>query len=129
MQDTDHFSALRPGTRLNQYLIEHVLGQGGFGIVYRARHEHLEESVVIKEFLPTEVALRHDDRVQAISSARQAPYSEGLARFIAEGRTLVKLRHPNIVRCRDLFLANDTAYLVMDFEDGLPLDVLVAELE
>ncbi|MGB1949146.1 MAG: protein kinase domain-containing protein [Marinobacter sp.] len=129
MQDTDHFSALRPGTRLNQYLIEHVLGQGGFGIVYRARHEHLEESVVIKEFLPTEVALRHDDRVQAISSARQAPYSEGLARFIAEGRTLVKLRHPNIVRCRDLFLANDTAYLVMDFEDGLPLDVLIAELE
>lgn len=129
MQDTDYFSALRPGTRLNQYLIEHVLGQGGFGIVYRARHEHLEESVVIKEFLPTEVALRHEDRVQAISSARQAPYSEGLARFIAEGRTLVKLRHPNIVRCRDLFLANDTAYLVMDFEDGLPLDVLIAELE
>lgn len=129
MLDTDHFSALRPGTRLRQYVIEQVLGQGGFGIVYRARHEHLEENVVIKEFLPTEVAVRHDDRIQAISTARQAPYAEGLARFIAEGRTLVKLRHPNIVRCRDLFLANDTAYLVMDFEDGLPLDVLIAELE
>ena len=125
----DHLNALPLGTELNHYVIEAVLGSGGFGIVYKAHHAHLDEQVVIKEFLPVELAGRHGNTVAPHGTSKQEVYSECLRRFMEEGRTLVKLRHPNVVRCRDLFTANGTAYLVMDFEDGLPLDELVRSLE
>ncbi|WP_127348077.1 protein kinase domain-containing protein [Pseudidiomarina mangrovi] len=126
---TDHAFALTPGTELNHYVIESVLGQGGFGVVYKAHHALLHETVVIKEFLPVELAGRHGVSVVPHGQSKQALYDDCLQRFLAEGRTLVRLRHPNVVRCRDLFNANGTAYLVMDFEDGLPLDELVKSLE
>ena len=125
----DNLNALPLGTELNHYVIEAVLGSGGFGIVYKAHHAHLDEQVVIKEFLPVELAGRHGNTVAPHGTSKQEVYSECLRRFMEEGRTLVKLRHPNVVRCRDLFTANGTAYLVMDFEDGLPLDELVRSLE
>ncbi|WP_189484286.1 serine/threonine protein kinase, partial [Alishewanella tabrizica] len=87
------------------------------------------EQVVVKEFLPVELAGRHGNTVQPHGTSKQELYGECLRRFMVEGKTLVKLRHPNVVRCRDLFTANGTAYLVMDFEDGLPLDELVSSLE
>lgn len=126
---TDHTFALTPGTELNHYVIESVLGQGGFGVVYKAHHALLHETVVIKEFLPVELAGRQGVSVVPHGQSKQALYDDCLQRFLAEGRTLVRLRHPNVVRCRDLFNANGTAYLVMDFEDGLPLDELVKSLE
>ncbi|MBU2115578.1 MAG: DUF2569 family protein [Gammaproteobacteria bacterium] len=125
----DNLNALPAGSELNHYIIESVLGSGGFGIVYKAHHAHLDEQVVIKEFLPVELAGRHGNTVAPHGTSKQELYSECLRRFMEEGRTLVKLRHPNVVRCRDLFTANGTAYLVMDFEDGLPLDELVRSLE
>uniref|UniRef100_UPI002FD8EA64 serine/threonine protein kinase n=1 Tax=Arsukibacterium sp. TaxID=1977258 RepID=UPI002FD8EA64 len=125
----ENLNALQTGSTLNHYIIEAVLGSGGFGIVYKAHHTHLDEQVVIKEFLPVELAGRHGNTVQPHGTSKQELYSECLRRFMVEGKTLVKLRHPNVVRCRDLFTANGTAYLVMDFEDGLPLDELVRSLE
>ena len=125
----DNIHALASGFELNHYIIESVLGSGGFGIVYKAHHAHLDEQVVIKEFLPVELAGRHGNTVAPHGTSKQEVYSECLRRFMEEGRTLVKLRHPNVVRCRDLFTANGTAYLVMDFEDGLPLDELVRSVE
>ncbi|CAI8154027.1 MAG: Serine/threonine-protein kinase C [Pseudidiomarina mangrovi] len=121
--------ALPVGTEINHYRIADVLGQGGFGVVYKAHHTHLDEQVVIKEFLPVELAGRHGNTVSPHSNSKQDLYSDCLRRFMEEGRTLVKLRHPNVVRCRDLFTANGTAYLVMDFEDGLSLDQLIRALE
>ncbi|WP_333609409.1 serine/threonine-protein kinase [Arsukibacterium sp.] len=126
---SDNLNALQTGSTLNHYIIEAVLGSGGFGIVYKAHHAHLEEQVVIKEFLPQQLAQRHGNTVTPSATANQDIYHSSLQRFMTEGRTLVKLRHPNVVRCRDLFTANGTAYLVMDFEDGLPLDELVRSLE
>lgn len=120
---------LPEGTRLRHYVIESVMGQGGFGVVYKARHAHLDEQVVIKEFLPSELAGRSGATVRPHSQARQPLFEEGMRRFLDEGRTLVRLRHPNVVRCRDLFTDNGTAYLIMDFEDGLPLDELVRDVE
>lgn len=126
---TDDLLALKPGTRLAHYVIERVLGQGGFGIVYKAHHDHLNDPVVVKEFLPSELAGRSSSTVVAHSGSKQGLYDDCLHRFMREGQVLVKLRHPNVVRCRDLFTENGTAYLVMDYEDGLPLDELVASLE
>ena len=91
----------------DKYIIEELLGQGGFGITYKARHTLLNQLMVIKT--PNET-LRHDPE-----------YTKYVQRFIEEGRRLEKLsetQHPNIVRIRDLFHENGTYYLVMDFVQG-----------
>ncbi len=111
---TENLLALAKGTELNHYIIDDVLGQGGFGIVYRAHHKHLDEAVVVKEFLPSDMAGRLGTTVQPHSSQPQEMFNDSMARFINEGRVLAKLKHPNVVRCRDLFEANGTAYLVID---------------
>ena len=119
-------NALPGGTILNEvYTIESELGHGGFGIVYRARHQVLG-LVAIKEYLPLEFALREGKSVNPLSTESQGYFEEGMDRFLGEARQLVKFRiHPSIVSCRDFFRANGTAYLVMDFEEGLPLSRLL----
>ncbi|WP_342804905.1 serine/threonine-protein kinase [Alteromonas sp. M12] len=125
----ENILALPQGTKLNHYIIESVLGQGGFGVVYKAHHAHLNDEAVIKEFLPVELASRQGQTVSPHSSSKHDLYADCLNRFMREGSTLVRLKHKNVVRCRDLFTANGTAYLVMDFEDGLALDELISSLE
>ena len=123
---TTHKNALPAGTVLNQYRIESLLAHGGFGIVYLAKHTHLDELVVVKEYLPSEVATREGTTVHALSGSEQEDYQEGLDRFLEEAKQLVQFKsHKNIVSCRDFFAANGTAYLVMDFEDGVSLSDLL----
>ena len=114
--------ALKRGTVLRGYSIRSVLGRGGFGIVYRARHLELGYLVAIKEYLPGELAVRIGLRVQPKSTACIEPYRDGLRRFRDEGTVLVELHeHPNVVSCRDFFRCHGTAYLVMEFVRGVPL--------
>ncbi len=118
--------ALPIGSSISHYKIESVLGMGGFGIVYKARHEFLDDRVVaIKEFLPREMAGRQGSTVVPHTSSDQPLYSDNLQRFRNEGRTLAALQHNNVVHCQDLFDGNNTSYLIMDFEDGLPLNQLI----
>lgn len=123
-----HRLALPAGSQIQQYQIEDVLGYGGFGIVYKAKHMHLGQEFAIKEFLPQEIATREGSTVHPLSTKEHSDYEEGMRRFLAEAKQLVQFRqHPNIVSCTDFFEANGTAYLVMNFEDGMPLsDLLVA---
>ena len=120
-------NALPPGTVLNGvYRVEAELGQGGFGIVYRARHNELGYRVAIKEYLPAELALRAGRFVHPRSVDYRKHYEDGLRRFLEEAKQLVAFRsHPNVVSCRDFFRANGTAYLVMEYEEGLPLSELL----
>lgn len=121
MPTDDQQLALPPGTVLRgEYTIDRVIGYGAFGIVYDCRHRELDMHVAIKEYLPAEHATRHGSEVRAKTTARDA-YQSGLERFSDEARHLVKIDHPNVVRCRDFFRANGTAYLVMDYEDGMSL--------
>ena len=121
-------NALPVGHVVDKYRIEGVLGAGGFGIVYRGRHQDLGE-VAIKEYLPPDMAVREGAEVQPLSGESSGNFNEGLRRFLEEARRLVQFNHPNVVRCRDFFRANGTAYLVMDFEDGLPLSELLQRRE
>jgi serine/threonine protein kinase len=118
-----HRHALAPGTKLLWYHLERVLGHGAFGITYLAQDENLHRPVAIKEFLPGQLAMREDDgSVQPLSEEFADDYRAGLASFISEARTLAQLEHPSIVRVHNVFEANETAYLVMQYEDGEGLD-------
>ncbi len=122
--------ALPRRTALRDYTLEQVLGHGGFGIVYRARHNELGNLVAIKEYLPVELALREGLSVQIRSTESRGHYEDGLRRFLEEARALVGFHdHASIVSCRDFFRANGTAYLVMEYEEGLPLSELLARRE
>lgn len=121
--------ALEPGTVVNGYEIDDIVGGGGFGVVYRARHMLLGEFVAIKEYLPLELAVRRGNGVYPRTAAGPL-FQEGLRRFVDEGRILVGFREdPAIVSCRDLFEANGTAYLVMEYEDAQPLSELLRSRE
>ncbi|MBC1240733.1 serine/threonine-protein kinase [Nostoc sp. 2RC] len=90
-----------------KYVIEQFLGQGGFGITYKALHVELNQTVVIKT--PNEY-LSHDPE-----------YEKYIERFIQEGRILARLSkdpHPHIVGVIDLFRESATHCLVMDFVEG-----------
>lgn len=110
---------LQTGDMLQWFRIESVLGRGGFGITYLATDTNLDHFVAIKEYAPDlQVDRQADQSIQPVSSEVDESYQTGLSRFISEARTLVKFNHPNIVRILTVFSANNTAYLVMDFEEG-----------
>lgn len=121
--DADH-AALRRGQRIGRYVIVSVLGQGGFGITYRARDSELGREVAIKEYLPAALAVRLDGTAVLPRSTTMAEdFTWGRERFVAEGRTLASLDHaPAIVRVFDFLQANGTAYIVMELLSGETLD-------
>ena len=112
-------------TRLHgQFVVGRVLGKpGGFGITYLGWDLNLQTRVAIKEFLPRDLAGRSGDRATVAVHAQDDAelFRFGLEQFLLEARTLAQLDHPNIVRVRHFFEANGTAYLVMDYYQGLSL--------
>jgi serine/threonine protein kinase len=115
-----YHDALLPGTRVGRYNIESVLGQGGFGITYRAYDSELGREVALKEYMPAATAIRTGEGTLHPRSTRTASdFIAGRDRFIAEGRTLASLeRLPGIVRVYDLVQAHGTAYIVMELLAG-----------
>ncbi|WPL17985.1 Serine/threonine-protein kinase PrkC [Thiorhodovibrio winogradskyi] len=117
--------ALPLRTQLNeQFVVGRVLGKpGGFGITYLAWDRILEATVAIKEYLPRELAMRAQDSraLHPHSQEESDLFRYGLEQFLAEARTLAKLDHPNLVRVRQFFEANGTAYLVTDYYQGCSL--------
>lgn len=117
--------ALPAGTVLaGKYAIQGVLGKpGGFGITYLAEDVTLGTPVAVKELFPRALACRAGDGATVQPSTRDAEplLSKARERFLEEARLLARFRHPNIVRVRDFFEALGTAYLVMDYLDGMTL--------
>jgi tRNA A-37 threonylcarbamoyl transferase component Bud32 len=126
MSDPSYPDALPAQHRLHWYVLERVLGQGGFGITYLARDTNLDQAVAIKEYLPVDVATRRPDAsVRSRTEDQSERYRWGLDRFIREARTLARFDHPNIVRVLSVFEHNNTAYMVMRFEEGENLAALL----
>ena len=125
MSNDEHKQALPPGYELEGYRLVRVLGVGGFGVTYLAQDVTLGRSVAIKEYLPNEFAVRAGDAVHPKSRSDQNDFAWGLERFLDEARTLARFRHPHLVRVVDCFEVNNTAYIVMDYEDGESLDRLL----
>ena len=124
--------ALPAGTVLREWRIEDVLGVGGFGIVYRATGIYFNELVAIKEYFPSSISERDsEDTVVPIDSEAEEVHALGLKKFVEEAKLLWNLstptRHPNIVSVRSLFEIHGTAYIVMDFEDGVSLSKMLKQ--
>jgi TPR repeat protein len=114
-----HLNALKAGQKLHWYEIRDILGQGGFGITYLAQDLNLEHEVAIKEYLPVDLSIRtKSGTVSPVSEEHHERYYWGLGRFLDEARTLGQFKHPNIVQVRNVFEANNTAYMVMEYELG-----------
>ncbi len=117
--------ALAIGTELGtSYQIGRVLGQGGFGITYLARNHRLDLRVAIKEYLPSEWAGRDGDGLGVVvrDGEASALFAWGLDRFLSEARAVARFEgHPAIVGVKDYFAANATAYMVMEYIDGITL--------
>jgi hypothetical protein len=126
MTEQAYPDALPAQHRLHWYVLERVLGQGGFGITYLARDANLDQPVAIKEYLPVDVATRRPDAsVRSRTEEQSERYRWGLDRFIREARTLARFDHANIVRVLSVFEHNNTAYMVMRFEEGENLAALL----
>jgi hypothetical protein len=125
----DHV-ALAPGSRVGRYEIEATLGQGGFGITYRARDTQLDRLVAIKEYLPAGLAIRQDGATVLPRSTEVAEdFDWGRQRFVEEGRTLAGLHAvPSIVQVFDFLEENGTAYMVMALIQGDTLERRIAAL-
>ena len=118
---------LPENTLLHWYRIRAILGQGGFGVTYLAYDENLQQEVAIKEYFPLGIAARDDTGNLRPTDAHNEDYKYGLQRFLDEGRTLVKFDHPAIVRVTSVFEANDTAYMVMRYEQGEALSAILKQ--
>lgn len=117
---TEHASALPIGARIGRYRIDAVLGQGAYGITYRAHDLQLERAVAVKEYLPALLATRLDGVTVLPRSTQVADdFAWGRARFLDEAKTLARLpRAPAIVQVHDYLEANGTAYVIMQLVEG-----------
>lgn len=110
-----------PGTMLhNRYILGQSVGQGGFGIVYKAYDTKLEVVVAIKEFFSGRLATRApgDPNIIVLKS-NVDEFNYRKERLLAESRYMAKFsKHKSIVNVFDFFEENNTAYIVMEYLDG-----------
>lgn len=115
------------GSQEHTYQLGAVIGQGGFGMTYIAMDLQTSERVAIKEYFPTRCAQRSGCTVAPVPG-QEENYASGLRSFLAEAEMLAGVEVlPTIVSTRDYFEVNGTAYLVMEYLDGVPLHKKLAQ--
>src|SRR5688500_8533157 len=101
---------LQAGQKVGEYVIDEKIGEGGFGLVFRASHPLIGKVAAIK-----------------VLNRQYSADPEMVSRFVAEARAVNQIRHRNII---DIFafgqIEDGRSYYVMEFLDGLPLDEHIA---
>ncbi|MEJ8854505.1 protein kinase [Variovorax robiniae] len=122
--------ALPAGALIEGYRITHVLGEGGFGIVYLAWDVALDRPVAIKEYMPSALAVRTHASfgVSARSEQYRDTFEAGLKSFLNEARLLARFDHPALVKVFRFWEANRTAYMVMPYYEGPTLKAALAKI-
>jgi predicted Ser/Thr protein kinase len=116
------------GTRLSDFEITGILGEGGFGIVYIAYDHSLQRNVAIKEYMPGALAMRGGDRGVSLRAERhQETFKLGLKSFINEARFLAQFDHPSLVKVYRFWEQNRTAYTAMQYYEGRTIKQIVAD--
>jgi serine/threonine protein kinase len=120
--------SLEPGTMLDCYRIVDTIGKGGFSLIYLAEDEETGDEVVIKEFMPKRLARRHGDgRLAPVDSKQREALFRSRRLFFQEAKVMASLHHPHIVAVLNMFMRNDTGYIVMQHERGRNLGQFVHE--
>ncbi|SDZ24622.1 Serine/threonine protein kinase [Variovorax sp. YR634] len=116
------------GSRLAEFEVTRVIGQGGFGVVYEAWDHTLERVVAIKEYLPTSLSTRQNDgTVVPLSERHRETFDLGMRSFINEARLLAQFDHPSLLKVYRFWQEKGTTYMVMPFYRGDTLrEALVA---
>jgi serine/threonine protein kinase len=110
------------GTRVAEFEITQLIGQGGFGVVYEAWDHALERVVAIKEYMPTTLANRQiDGSVVPISEKQKETFDVGMRSFINEARLLAQFDHPSLVKVYRFWQERGTTYMVMPYYKGVTL--------
>lgn len=113
---------LAPGEILNhKYIVGTAIDSGGFGIIYRAWDAQMEQVVAIKEYFPNGVVSRVPGQNDVIvySGKNREVFRKGVDRFLVEARNMAEFSQPDIVALYDYFEENNTAYIVMEYLDGV----------
>ncbi|SAK86028.1 serine/threonine protein kinase [Caballeronia hypogeia] len=116
-------NVLPPGTRLGEFEILGLIGEGGFGIVYLAFDTSLDRHVALKEYMPSALAARVGaTQVQVRSARYESMFRAGLKSFINdEARLLARFDHQSLVKVYRFWEANGTAYMAMPYYKGVTL--------
>ena len=113
-----------------RYVIEGTIGEGGFGITYKAFDVDLRSTVAIKEYFPTNMANRDNresNELKTMAASHAEEFNKGRDRFLEEARSVAQFRNkPGIVCVYDYFTENRTAYMVMEFIEG---DTLMSRIK
>ncbi len=122
---------LLPGVMLgNRFEVGTVLGLGGFGITYRAWDTKLDRVVAVKEYYPSGMVNRIPGEKEVIiySGNKEREFQAGKSRFLDEAQNMAKFnQQPNIVNVIDYFQENNTAYIIMEFLDGVSFKEYISQ--
>jgi serine/threonine protein kinase len=125
----DNLNPLAVGTRLQEFVVESVIGAGGFGIVYKANDTQLHRMVAIKEYMPSSMAARSEGSTISLRSASHAQdFETGKTSFISEARMLAKFKHKALIEVFRFWEQNGTAYMVTPFYEGQTLKQRLREM-
>ena len=120
---------LAVGTDVAEFRITELVGQGGFGIVYKAWDQTLERVVALKEYLPSALAVRRQDgSVTARSERHQDTFDAGMRSFINEARLLAQFDHPSLLKVYRFWQDKGTTYMVMPYYRGDTLKQALAAM-
>jgi serine/threonine protein kinase len=118
------------GHAVQEYVIDSLIGEGGFGIVYLALDTRLGRHVALKEYVPTSLSARSpDQRVSVISERHRETFDLGLRSFVNEAQLLASFDHPSLVKVYRFWEENGTAYMVMPYYQGPTLKRWLKELD
>ena len=121
MTDYKHpYNALPQGYRFEEYEFSSVLGSGTFGITYLCTDYNLKKLVAIKEYLPSDTAIRRTDDHSVVPKADQdrEDFDWELEQFVNEAQTLARFDHRHVIKVHRYFEAHGTAYIVMEYAEG-----------
>jgi hypothetical protein len=122
-------NALPAGTRIAEFEVRGVLGEGGFSIVYQAWDHTLHRYVALKEYVPAAFARRDSAlRVCARSAKDHEMFDMGLKSFIEEARLLAGFNHPSLVKVHRFWEERGTAFMAMPWYQGLTLKQALASM-
>ena len=119
-----------PATQLQveEFQLLEVLGSNRTGVTYRAMDSERGVQVAVREFLPAGLAVRQrGGAVRSQSSASDKSLEESLEEFLDGARALADIRHDNLIGIRRILEANGTAYVVMDYAEGITLSAMLEQ--